>query len=502
VKFMSEKAALLRGIQEAPEEDAPRLVSADWLEEHEGAGRGKAARDALAWAAGIRRSIRATRAPYTDPEHWELREQQPRPAAGLALLPSALRRAADYERGFPDGLRMNLGLFLSRRGELADCPAPLYRLDLTRGTREVPELVRRPELRTFRRLRLGDPLVGDAEAVALARCPHLGGLTALDLGEGKVGAEGLAAILASDHFHLRELSLQRSDLGAAEVQLIARSRSLADLEKLNIEHASFDEATGLALANSPHLVRLRELHLCATSCRAGWLDAVVAGSLAALTALHVSATNAVPGALAGLLRSPAFAALTELHIAFAKLRPDDWAAVPDDPGPPGLFFTYVPGAPEVAAAFVRSAAVARCSVICLGNCPLGPADVVALARSPHAANLRVLRLIERTGYPTAFTDESVRAFAESPHLAGLIELAVWGHELSDDALQTLARATFAGNLRVLRLNDSRFSARRLIDLAEQGHFPKLRRFAARRPREDFEQAAAALRGRIERVEFT
>jgi uncharacterized protein (TIGR02996 family) len=501
---MSEKAALLRGIKDAPQDDAPRLIFADWLEENEGAGPGKAARDALAWAGYIRRAIRAARCPRTDPEHWELQEPQLRPAAAIALLPSALRQVADYERGFPDGLRMNLGLFLARVGELADCPAPLYRLDLTRGTREVPELVQRPELRLFRRLRLGDLLVGDAEATALARCPHLANLTALDLGQGNVGPDGLAAIVTSDHLHnLSELGLGRSDLGSAEVLRIAQSPSLAGLEKLDIGHAPFDAAAGLALATSPHLRRLRELRLWATSCQAGWLQAVVAGALPSLTALHLSGPPGAPsGALTALLQSPRFGALTDLHLGFAKLSPRDWTGVPENSGPPGLLFTYAPCDPEVGAAFVRSAAVRRCSVICLGHTPLGPADILALACSGRASNLRVLRIIERANeFPTAFSDESVRAFAESPHLAGLVELSVWGHALSDAGLEALARATFADTLRELRLYDSRFSPRQLIDVAEGGVFPKLRWFSARRPRQDFERAQAALRGRFENVEL-
>src|SRR4051794_13498130 len=64
-----EVLAILQDVKDHPDDDTPRLVLADWLEEH-GASEGDADRDR---AEFIRVQLRLARTAETDPVHRELR---------------------------------------------------------------------------------------------------------------------------------------------------------------------------------------------------------------------------------------------------------------------------------------------------------------------------------------------------------------------------------------------------------------------------------------------
>src|SRR5262245_20537259 len=94
---MTDKDALLRNICAHPEDDAPRLVYADWLEEHgEGAD--------LARADFIRAQVALARAAPDDPAIPSLRQREKRALRGnrarwLAERP-AWAAKGDFHRGF------------------------------------------------------------------------------------------------------------------------------------------------------------------------------------------------------------------------------------------------------------------------------------------------------------------------------------------------------------------------------------------------------------------
>ncbi len=88
------------------------------------------------------------------------------------------------------------------------------------------------------------------------------------------------------------------------------------------------------------------------------------------------------------------------------------------------------------------------SVHCLDltSSDLGDPGAMALAASPHAAHLRVLRL-DLCGIGVA----GIRALAESPHLAGLRELYLGYNNAEDEGAVALARSPHLRQLRVLSL---------------------------------------------------
>src|SRR5438874_337468 len=101
------KAALLRAIRESPDDDAPRLVYADWLEEHGDPDR----------AAFVRARVRLARLSPRDPA------RAPLGATAAALLKRHGRRwreglprwaatKARYERGFLETVTASIQQFV------------------------------------------------------------------------------------------------------------------------------------------------------------------------------------------------------------------------------------------------------------------------------------------------------------------------------------------------------------------------------------------------------
>src|SRR5207302_10568596 len=89
------QAALMQAILEAPEDDEPRLVYSDWLEEH-----GEAER-----AEFIRLQVQLARLPEDDPGLPELKRRetallQAHREQWLQAAPGALRHRVKFRRGF------------------------------------------------------------------------------------------------------------------------------------------------------------------------------------------------------------------------------------------------------------------------------------------------------------------------------------------------------------------------------------------------------------------
>src|SRR6516225_3050806 len=100
---MSDQKSLLAAILAAPEDDAPRLVYADWLEEHGGA-------DDLARSELIRAQCRLAHLPEDDPIAFDLRWRAEELLAAHGRgwaedVPAWARPECVFRRGFVDGVR-------------------------------------------------------------------------------------------------------------------------------------------------------------------------------------------------------------------------------------------------------------------------------------------------------------------------------------------------------------------------------------------------------------
>jgi uncharacterized protein (TIGR02996 family) len=247
--------AFLRDIKERLEDDVPRLILADWLEER-GDPRGGL----------VRVQVELARRGDLGAEGRALRERE----RGLLALHAAawlgpLRDVAsrwEMERGLVR-LEASARDVVGRRRLPAAALAWVEALALHRLTAgRVRRLATWPALAEVVGLELRHNDLSDDAATALAASPFLDGLRSLDLSNNELGAAGGAALAAASGLAgLRRLDLSYNPLGPDGVAALAASPFLARLESLNLTRARLGERGAGALAASPHLGRLRLLNV-------------------------------------------------------------------------------------------------------------------------------------------------------------------------------------------------------------------------------------------------
>src|SRR5262245_61836378 len=249
-----QERAFWRAIIDSPEDDAPRLVYADWLDDH-----GQIERAEL-----IRASCRLAAMPEHDADRLDLLDRVRELArAETERWQRALKGIVDrlnLHRGLPGWAMLSCPKFL-QHGEELFRRAPVVQVSL-RPHRPVTKLAASPLLGRVRGLMLGYtiPTLSLSEGEKLLASPHLAGLVHLDLSGNRHG-DGLAAALAGAR-HLTRLSsldLSSTDLGPDGARALAGAAHLASLRELDLGSNRLGEAGLQALAASPHLGGLRKL---------------------------------------------------------------------------------------------------------------------------------------------------------------------------------------------------------------------------------------------------
>jgi uncharacterized protein (TIGR02996 family) len=474
--------AFLAAIVEAPDDDAPRLVFADWLEDH-----GEVER-----AEFIRVQCDLARRPADDPSRpaLELRERRlvrRHLRTWRAPLPNLKGiRWGGLERGFTAEVTVSKveafvahaeGLFAAapvirahfnnmgpkQARILAGCPALLHLRELSTspglGDEGLSALAESPFVTNVTTLALRGNWVREAGAAALASSPHFARLTILDLNEDKIGDQGAAALAGSPHLkQLRELRLGWNSIGPEGAGALAHSPNLANLTALYLHGNSIGAAGMEALARSPHLRRLRTLTLRNTDIGDAGLAALAASPLLSqLHALDLTQTWIGEAGVIALARSRNAANLTSLTLADHRGIGDDAArALAASPWLARLSSldlsaaTYGNAEKVVTAEGLRALltsshlaaltdlgldrnavgdegakvvanlpAPTQLTSLSLGCNRIGPAGATALASAPFLAGLTGLVL-----YGNAFGDEGARALAASPHLKGLKRISL------------------------------------------------------------------------------
>jgi uncharacterized protein (TIGR02996 family) len=224
----AERDALLASVVANPDDDTPRLVYADWLQEHGDAER----------AEFIRLQCGPDRGRYNARE-WELYHRLGKRWAGELPAIRGVQWAGVFVRGFPQVTVKNAAT-LARSAEAVWAASPVEHVTLAGF---APEAVAK-----------------------LADCPHLARVRHLTLHyydpRAYDGFAGLEALLKSPHLcGLRRLewngySHDGKDEGARRIAACPR---LPGLEELSI--SGVREEAALAVARSPHLKKLRLLQL-------------------------------------------------------------------------------------------------------------------------------------------------------------------------------------------------------------------------------------------------
>jgi uncharacterized protein (TIGR02996 family) len=251
---MSSIAAFLHSIHDEPDDDVPRLIFADWLEDHGDSDRAEFIRVQCELARWVPDLIRRTQ--LQEREHFLLA----RHADTWLWTLRSVCNAWHFERGLAHvtipARRFIAPAFASAADTLlGEAPIEIVRLEKPKSTHWLPlansahlahvsaldldgvemgdealgTLLSSPYLRRLRRLDLGNNRLTDTAARLLANSPLLGRLTWLDLRNNFLTAAGAQALLDSGQLaSLRWLDLHGNDLGPTILRAVTRRGRLEE----------------------------------------------------------------------------------------------------------------------------------------------------------------------------------------------------------------------------------------------------------------------------------
>jgi uncharacterized protein (TIGR02996 family) len=273
---MTQDESFLAAISAEPDDDAIRLIYADWLmdqDEPSRADRGEF----------IRLQVERALLPLGVPEAEKLQQREELllqrnweawigPLRKLGKwardlwLPSRAfqsKELAHFHRGFINRLSLHASLFLSHATDFLRL-TPLVYLRLTGAGAHAAELAACPALAQIRQLDFIDYFVDpvDAEGMRmLARSPFLGRLKGLNLYGNNLGDAGVTALATADWFpQLIFLNLSGNGVSVLGLSALANV-PVGELRQLELGGNHITDEGARVLARSPLLSRLHCLGL-------------------------------------------------------------------------------------------------------------------------------------------------------------------------------------------------------------------------------------------------
>jgi uncharacterized protein (TIGR02996 family) len=253
----TEDAALWRAVVADPHDDAPRLILADWLEEHGQPERAEFIRVQCRLAA--LEEDASERSPLDRHEkHLWLKRR----SAWRARLPGRLRDFP-FRRGFVHPQNFSGRQFFGLTdGALAH--APLWDVRLTlRGPAGIDGLTGVERLRHVAGLEIDGCGLGSGQLGEVLSAPALVNVRGLGLRGGPYTPEHMRALadspLAARLTHLTIFSAP--NLGPKAAEVLATSPGARNLEVLTLTNCGLGDAGLRTLLASPHLTGLRELRV-------------------------------------------------------------------------------------------------------------------------------------------------------------------------------------------------------------------------------------------------
>lgn len=488
---MTDRDALLAAVTAAPNDNLPRRVYADWLEENGEADR----------AEFIRVQCRLAGADEDDPATWADRRRErdllSRHGAAWSAPVPVDRFLAPFERGFVRRVAASPGVEVldAVRAVLAASPGPIELTWQGRDLQPLGGLLNGPEAGKV------DALALQVSESGIRHLVELGARTGLrrlalrpDSGRSRARGRPLDGLIFARAFpELRSLSLRGWGLGDADGRQVAAGHwgrlETLDLSEnrltrdfLNVTGPALSRLKALHLDDNPLPVPLRaspaggasmpleEVHW--EECRLAddtARPALASPSLSRVTRLHLS-RNGLNGA--GLPDGTPWPHLRELALAGNPLTDRAvraWVAARQTPPLSGLDLAWTRLTPKMLARLCSWPGLAGVSRLNLGNNPLGPKAVEALNASEHLARLRHLNLSH------CGARDGVAALAGGGLLPRLLTLDLSHNGITARGANELAFSSATAGLCGLDLTGNLIGDGGAIALADSPHLPNLQR---------------------------
>ncbi len=302
--------AFLQAIRDAPDDDTPRLIYADWLDEH----------GQLDRAEFIRIQIFLARLPEWHPQRVELkaieRELLGRHAEEWAAPLARFSEDWEFRRGFIEVITIAAESFV-RQAEVIFREAPVQGVRLQNAEDTINRLTVCPYLGRINALDLGGSLIGDDGLRELLSSSYLGRLRELGLSMTAIGWPGLDHLFIRSHLftELIKLEIGGNDLGDDAMRMLAASPLASKLEVLGLENSGLDNAGAEALASASNFQTLQTLLLSWNNISMKGVQALVRSQFwPNLVNLDLSFNPITDAGARELLSSPRPARLTSLNL--------------------------------------------------------------------------------------------------------------------------------------------------------------------------------------------
>jgi uncharacterized protein (TIGR02996 family) len=421
--MQTEAEAFLQHIRAFPDDDAPRLIYADWLEEQNlvhdpewSPARAYLIRIQIALArlseeeVPTEEPVRRLRRMVPDRETAkeklrarllvEERDLLDRHRVAWCAPFRGLATGMEFRRGFVEKVNVSILPWLRHAPELF-AAGPVRHVQLLDLDKNLPLAFQCPYLSRLTGLRVYASHKGRPLARAVAESPHLTGLKQLALDRNRFGDDSAEHLATSSVLsNLEELDLSDNEIGETGARSLASSSFLANVQRLELRNNRLGPTGAEALAGSERLASLHRLGL--------------AGNEIGVARLH-SLSRAHD-----LLRIPELD-LSDNNLTAAGLQ---------------VILTRPTSAMELGSV--------RVVKLDLGQNPLRNEGARMLATCPLFAGLRELRVAG-----CDIGEEGARALAESPYLSQLTTLDLGFNPIGDSGFRPFLRTEQLRSLRCL-----------------------------------------------------
>ncbi len=399
---MQSNEQFLPAIVDDPENDLPRLIYADWLEE-QGDPRGEF----------IRVQCELAKLGEYDPDRIPLVERQDQllqknKSKWTKDLKIAAIRVFEFRRGFVESVSLNVKNHLQNAEALLNAVPTIRQVRINALKAVLPEFVASAWLERIESLNLAGNKLGLRRMRTLLESPHFKNVRELDVTSNNILAGGFQALMDSDKFpslrklacniaettepaklaeiargplwqQLESVELTEQDWNDDAVQTLAESWPVCGWKHLNLGFNPFAERGLQALFENGHLNSLESLRLqrCYTLPDSGIAMLANADSLSTLQTLDIRGCNYLEDGLNAVLNSQSLAGLRTLYISSALFPEFYLPIVANSTGLPSLETLY------------------------LSINPIQSSDLFSLRKPNRLQNLKTLVL------PTGVADDAV-----------------------------------------------------------------------------------------------